>query len=451
MTFPLTDFLHSLRYDDIPDETLYFVKRCLLDLVGVAAAGSTTPLSNIIRQHAVDHFGAGKKSAQLLFDARSTSPVGAALANATTIDSMDAHDGLKPTKGHVGCGVLPALLALTQAENSLSDKKIDEREFLTQLLIGYEIGSRAGLALHRTACDYHTSGAWVTIACAAMGARSIGLDVQQTRESIGIAEYHGPRSQMMRTIDSPTMVKDGSGWGAMAGVSAAYLAESGYTGAPALTVEADDVADIWADLGQRWYIKEQYFKPYPVCRWAQPAVEATLTLCRAHSIAAEMIESIEVVTFHEGKRLATSVPETTEQAQYSLPYPIAAALVYGELGPDQVSQAALSNPEVQRLANSILLSEDDDYNAVFPGRRIARVVINTKNGARFKSEPTEARGDPEAHLSDVEIREKFHRFADPVIGVSRAENIEAVIDDLGSDNSNGDQLDQLLDLITAKT
>jgi 2-methylcitrate dehydratase PrpD len=422
MTIPLTDFLHSLRYEQIPDETLYFVKRCLLDLIGVAAAGSTTPLSNIIRQHAVDHFGAGKKSAQLLFDARMTSPVGAALANATTIDSMDAHDGLKPTKGHVGCGVFPALLALTQAEN-----KIDEREFLTQLLIGYEIGSRAGVALHQTACDYHTSGAWVSIACAAMGARSIGLDVQQTREAIGIAEYHGPRSQMMRTIDSPTMVKDGSGWGAMAGVSAAYLAESGYTGAPALTVEANDVADIWADLGQRWYIKEQYFKPYPVCRWAQPPVVAILALCSQHSLTVDMIESIEVITFHEAKRLATALPETTEQAQYSLPYAVAAALVYGEIGPDQVSEAVLSNPEIQRLSRSMILREDDAYNAVFPARRIARVIVNTKRGECYESAPTEARGDPEAHLSDIEIREKFHRFADPVIGVSRAKNIEVTI------------------------
>ncbi|MFT5658815.1 MAG: 2-methylcitrate dehydratase PrpD [Gammaproteobacteria bacterium] len=439
MTLALTEFSHRLKFDDIPDETLYFVKRCLLDLIGVAAAGSATPLSSIIREHAANHFGAGQKSAQLLFDARRVSPVGAALANATTIDSMDAHDGLKPVKGHIGCGVFPALLAFTQAEN-----KMDEKEFLTQLLIGYELGARAGLALHRTACDYHTSGAWVTIACAAMGARALGLSVQQTREAIGIAEYHGPRSQMMRAIDAPTMVKDGSGWGAMVGVSAAYLAESGYTGAPALTVEADDVADIWADLGQRWYINEQYFKAYPVCRWAQPAVEATLTLCREHSLTADMIETIEVITFHEGKRLATALPETTEQAQYSLPYPVAAALVYGELGPDQVSQSALSNPEVQRLASSMMLLEDDAYNAVFPERRIARVVINTKSGSRFESAATEARGDPEAHLSDAEIRQKFHRFSHPVIGSSKAGEIETAIDNLGG----GNQLDHLIKLIT---
>ena len=44
---------------------------------------------------------------------------------------------------------------------------------------------------------------------------------------------------MMRCIDHPTMVKDGSGWGAFAGVSAAYLAADGFTGAPAITIEAD--------------------------------------------------------------------------------------------------------------------------------------------------------------------------------------------------------------------
>jgi 2-methylcitrate dehydratase PrpD len=86
MKFPLNDFLQSLQYGNIPDETLYFVKSCLLDLIGVAAAGSTTTLSSIIRQYAVDHFGVGQKSAQLFFDSRTTSPVRAVLANATKID-----------------------------------------------------------------------------------------------------------------------------------------------------------------------------------------------------------------------------------------------------------------------------------------------------------------------------------------------------------------------------
>ena len=180
----------------------------------------------------------------MLFDGRIVSPAGAALAGGMTIDALDGHDGHKLTKGHVGCGVFPAVLALAEAEEQLSGE-----EFLTTLVIGYEIGTRAGIALHRTACDYHTSGAWVAVACAALGARMLGLDRARTRDAIGIAEYHGPRSQMMRCIDHPTMLKDGSGWGAMAGVSAAYLAADGFTGAPAITIEGDDVADLWGDLG----------------------------------------------------------------------------------------------------------------------------------------------------------------------------------------------------------
>ena len=242
--------------------------RALIDTLGVAVAGSQTP--------AVGHHPRPCRStiwcrvkpalpACGRMVVRSV-PAGAALANGMTIDSVDAHDGQKLTKGHVGCGVIPALMALAESRG-----KLDSQELLTSLVIGYEIGSRAGIALHATVEDYHTSGAWVALATAGLGARYLGLNTQQSRHAIGIAEYHGPRSQMMRTIDHPTMVKDGSGWGSMAGVSAAYLAAEGFTGAPAISMEADEVRDIWSDLGKRWYITDQYIKLYPVCRWAQRA------------------------------------------------------------------------------------------------------------------------------------------------------------------------------------
>jgi 2-methylcitrate dehydratase PrpD len=155
------------------------------------------------------------------------------------------------------------------------------------------------------------------------------LDRAQTREAIGIAEYHGPRSQMMRLVDQPTMVKDGSGWGTMAGVSAAYLAAEGFTGAPAVTVEGDDAADLWDDLGQTWRIAEQYYKHYPICRWAQPPVQAVLDLRKAYNLRSEDVERIEITTFHNSLRLATSAPVTTEEAQYSTAYPTAVAMVRG--------------------------------------------------------------------------------------------------------------------------
>ncbi|MEV8021870.1 hypothetical protein AB0O76_37225 [Streptomyces sp. NPDC086554] len=117
------------------------------------------------------------------------------------------------------------------------------------------------------------------------------------------------------------MVKDSSAWGALAGVSAALLAGDGFTGAPATlaTPGTDDGPDVWADLGHRWLILDQYFKPLPVCRWAHPAVQATLNVVAEHGIAPGHIDRIVVTTFHPATRLTSRTPRTTEEAQYSLP------------------------------------------------------------------------------------------------------------------------------------
>ncbi len=433
------DFVHDTTFVDLPADVVDFGKRCIIDLIGVAVGGSATELSKIIRNHVAEQFAPGNNSARMIFDGRRVSPVGAALAGGMTIDALDAHDGHKLTKGHVGCGVLPAALACLDAGG------IDDGgEFLTAVVIGYEIGTRAGIALHRTAYDYHTSGAWISIACAAIGARALGLDAGKTREAIGIAEYHGPRSQMMRCIDHPTMVKDGSGWGAMAGISGAFLAKDGFTGAPALTVESSDVADLWDDLGGNWRIFEQYFKPHPVCRWAQPAVEAVLELRRAHQTRAEAIDHIEVVTFHEASRLATTRPGNTEEAQYSLPFPTAAAAVRGKVGPDEVADSALSDPAILRLSESMKVTELEKYNKEFPAHRFAHVKFMMKDGRVLISEPTEPRGDPEIQLSNIEISAKFQAIAGRSLGQERAARIEQHVSSLGS----GTGLCELLSDIT---
>ncbi|MEC5322204.1 MmgE/PrpD family protein [Aurantimonas sp. A3-2-R12] len=397
------DFVASTRRRDIPDAVAVQVRRCLLDLVGVAAAGSATELSRIARGHARSQFAAGEVGASLFFDGRSVSPAGAALANAMTIDAFDAHDGHPLTKGHAGCGLFPAIAAVAEAEGGVTGA-----EFLTLIALGYEIAIRAGIALHRTAADYHTSGAWVAVAAAALCGRVLGLGRTRMREAMGIAEYHGPRSQMMRCIDHPTMVKDGSGWGAMAGVSAAYLARDGFTGAPALTAEAEEVADIWDDLGSRWRILECYFKPYPVCRWAQPAIEAGLQALAATNAAGERITGITVHTFHEASRLAKARPATTEEAQYSLAFSIAAALVKGDVGPAEISGPALRDPEILRLSEAVRLVEDPAFNARFPAERWARIELHMEDGSIVRSGPASARGDADTPLSDGEIAEKFH-------------------------------------------
>jgi 2-methylcitrate dehydratase PrpD len=283
------------------------------------------------------------------------------------------------------------------------------------------------LALHDTACDYHTSGAWNALGVAALAARRFGLDSGQTRHALGIAEYHGPRSQMMRCIDHPTMLKDGSGWGAMAGISAALLAQANFTGAPALTVESDEVSVIWQDLGSSWQITRQYFKPHAVCRWAQPAIEAALKLQQNHQITTANVKHIVVSTFHEAVRLNCRSPQSTEEAQYSLPFPLAVALVHGRLGVVELTGNALKDPVVLQLCERVEMKEDAKFNQRFPAKRLARVEIETEEGSIFDSGEFEADWEASSPPSDPELREKFQRLVNEQLPGERADELEQIV------------------------
>ncbi|MGI8476790.1 MAG: MmgE/PrpD family protein [Thermomicrobiales bacterium] len=414
------EFIHETRWQDLPESVRSQARRCLLDTLGAAIGGRRTELSRIINDFAAAAYGGA--GATLWLDGRPVSSAGAALANGMTIDSPDIHDGYLAVKGHAGVALVPAVLAMAPVD---AGRVMSGQELLTTLVVGYEVALRAGVALHATACDYHTSGAWSALGCAAMGARMLGLGPDRTGHALGIAEYHGPRSQMMRCIDHPTMVKDGSGWGAMTGVSAAMLAAAGFTGAPAVTVEAPECAATWADFGSRWRIEEQFFKPWAVCRWAQPAIAGALALQREHALPAAEIERIQVITFHHATRLASRRPTTTEEAQYSLPFPVAAALTNDRLGLDQLSGAGLRNPEVLRLADRIELVDDPALSARFPAERVARVRIETVAGAVLDSGEVRARWDAADPPSDEDLIAKFRWLAGESLPTAR---VDALLD-----------------------
>jgi 2-methylcitrate dehydratase PrpD len=281
--------------------------------------------------------------------------------------------------------------------------------------------------LHASAAEYHTSGAWVALGVAAIGSRCLGLDAARMREAIGIAEFNGPRSPMMRCIDYPTMIKDGSGWGAMTGVAAAHLAAAGFTGAPAVTVEDTAHEPLWSDLGVRWRVTEQYLKAYPVCRWAQPAVEAAAQLRRDHAFEAMDVVSLRVKTFTEASRLHVAAPRASDEAQYSLPFPLAAFLVRGKLGPEEIDGPALTDQAILRLSRATELVDDPRWSSLFPAERWAEVEIALRDGRTLRSEPAVARGSAENPLSDAEVSGKFHALMQAGGVGERAAAIEAMV------------------------
>ena len=420
----VADFALGLAPDDVPEAARRDAALMLLDTLGVAAAASPMEAGRIARDTASLLYGSSDPAhrARMLFDGREASLAGAAYAAATQTDNLDAHDGYNPVKGHIGVAIVPALLALAEQAEPMSGA-----EALMLVTLGYEIAGRAGLALHATVSDYHTSGAWNALGVAAMASRLRGLSASQLREAIGIAEYHGPRSQMMREIANPSMLHDGSGWGAMVGISSTILAERGFTGAPAITVEAEEAASFWSDLGSRWIMQAQYVKPYPICRWAHAPIDGVRDLMLAHGFGSDDIRHIQINTFHESACLFQGVPDSTSMAQYSLSFAVATQVVHGRIGVEQVSGDGLADTVVHAMIKRISVAESDAHNATFPHNRDADVQITLNDGRVLDSGLVHARGGSERPMDGSEIIAKFENYAAPVIGADRARAIVAVV------------------------
>ena len=418
-TDAVIQFIRHTRWHDLPPAVQHQSKRCLLDALGALLAGVRTPVAEIMADLAQRQFPGDE--ATLLGRATRTSRVGAALANGFAANALDIDDGYRRIKGHPGACVLPVALAAAEGANCPGET------FLTALVIGYEVGIRAGLIRHATYETYHSSGSWGAIAGAAAAGRLLELDAHHLWHALGTAEYHAPIAPMMKGIETTTMGKDSTGWGCMVAMSSTLMAQRGFTGVHPLF--DDTPVPTWIEgLGRDYEILNLYFKPYAACRWAQPAVDGALQVCRQERLSPEQIETIRVATFAEAAALTREYPQNTEDAQYNLAFPIAAALLDGEVGPRQVLPPRLFDADIRSLMDQVEVAVEDRFQVEFPARALAEVVIETRDGRSFRSGVMSAAWDPASTLpTDEELREKFHWLVEPVVGGEQAAAIEDLI------------------------
>ena len=372
----------AIAWPDVPPHVRTRVEHLLRDFAACSAAGRITATARIAADYAAtQHPGADVTSA---FDGRRLSTTGAAFANGVLANALDFDDGHRLVKGHPGACVIPAALAVAEARRASAD------ELRAAILTGYEVAIEAGMALHARSADYHASGAWGAIGAAAAGARLLGLDETRNRHALGLAEYHAPIAPTMRSVADPAMTKDACGWGAFVGVSSALLARGGFT---ALRGEFSSV-----DIGGRWHVLDVYVKKFPCCRWSHPAIEAALRV-RADR---KGIESVRVRTFAAAAALAARPPETTEEAQNSLVWPVAVALAHGAFGVEHVLEPAFADPVARELLARIEVDVDPELDVAFPGRRLAVVTVDGR-----ESGLTEAPGEPDdpawAEIVDAKV------------------------------------------------
>jgi len=417
------EFVESLSYDALDERVKQRLPLCILDGLGAAIAGTHTPTSKIAAGFVKREFKDG--SASLLHDGTGISLTGATLANVVAANALDTDDGYRLVKGHPGAFIIMPGLNCCQA------LEVSGEELLCAVAAGYEVAMRAAVVTHDYYHHYHASGSWGGTGTTALAGKLFGLDAARIDWALGLAEYHAALSPIERCLTTPAMTKDAIAWGAHAGMCAALLAQDGFTGNPSLFFD-DDYAQIYEDFGQRWRLLELYFKPYTCCRWAQPGVDGVIKVMAKHDLEAADIEQMELRCFAEAAALSQELPTNTEEAQYSITWPLAAAAVCGTVGPEQILPPAFESPEIRRIARSIVVTVDEQIQARFPAECLGEVVIHTKNGHQCRSGLMPARGDADKPPTEAEFEEKFAWLVAPVLGRETADELVNLVKNIAA-------------------
>jgi 2-methylcitrate dehydratase PrpD len=384
----IAEWLAHTDLDSVPEPIRARARLCCMDTVGVALAGLEAPsvraAARAFASEGAYGFWSQRGSADL---------AGACFVNATAASALDLDDGYALVVGHAASSVVPAVLTVAQRA------AMSGPAALAAMILGYEVAVRAALAREDTRVDALSSGGWTPLGVAAAVGRLAKLDVTQQAHALAIAAAYRPQAPLVVSLAEGAMVKESIGWGTLAGVHAVSLAAAGFEGA--LTIlDRDGAAATWLDdLGRRWAIGESYFKAYAACRWTHAPVDAVLSLLRRHGLAAADVRRVTIETFHAATLLTTAAPTSIEQAQYSVPWTVALALAYGDVGPHEMRAALLGDAELRALARRVTLVESAEMQARFPASRSARVTLETARGS-FVETVHSPRGSTENPLPD---------------------------------------------------
>jgi 2-methylcitrate dehydratase PrpD len=401
---------------------------CLVDNLGATLAGTLTRVSQIGVEYAAETWPGD--DATILLCGKKASAIGATFANACASNGLDVDDSARYAYGHAGAQIFPTALAVAESRN------LSGAQMLCGIVVGYEIAHRVGRCWHASRNVYQACGSWGSVACAAVATHLMGLPENQVKHALGIAEYHAANLPMMRDVDNPGMVKHGIEWAAMTGITAAELASRGFTGIPSI-LSLDEYQDWGQDMGQNYLMVDGVAwksARYACCGWAHAGVEGARRLVQENQIPLEEIVHILVEGSHGTMRLGTRLPTTTEEAQFNQAWPLAAMLVDGEIGPNQMLEHRLSDLQIRELAQKVEVVETEEMESLCrlfeqgdPNGRFASVVtISLKDGRVFNSGMVDGGlRFPPSDWNKERMADKFRWLANHVLD---AQSVESTLD-----------------------
>ncbi len=431
------------RFEDLPADVVSATGSFILDHFGVVLGGTVKASSRIITEMA-DRFAPAAPPCTVVGMRRRNSAPFAALVNGTAGHALELDDDHRSGTQHPGVAVIPAAFAVGEEGESTG------REFVRAVALGYEVMIRIGEAhLGKSYLrGFHPTGTCGSIGAAVAAGTLMGLDVERMVGAIGLGASQSAGLLTFRS-NGAWNKRFHAGHAAMSGVLAADLARREFRG-PSESLDSPegwlqafayegqyDRGFVENDLGRRWALLENSIKVHACCRFAAPIVDATLATVVREDVRPDDVD--EIVIKMARYPLTRSLTEPRERklnpssvvdAQFSAPFAAAVAVAKRRAFVDEYSEEGIRDHRVLTLARRVRWEVDPEAERLWPRRYPCEVEIRRKDGASVRSRVEWPKGDPENPVGPDELEQKFHRLADPVLGVPAVSAVLARLRDL---------------------
>ncbi|HLZ02891.1 MAG TPA: MmgE/PrpD family protein [Bradyrhizobium sp.] len=412
----LAGFATELRLADVPAAVRERARLLILDGIGLAFAAHAYDFAPVALGGVAKLAGSGDGSvigSSLKLPVRDS-----ALANGILIHGLDFDDTHIEAIVHPTAATLPCALALSE------QRDLSGSDLLTAYIAGMETAVRLGMAIkggfHHV--GFHATGVISHFSSAIVAAKLLGLTESQTVAAQGIAASTASGVQVFLEEGAWTK-RFHPGWGAVAGITAAQLASSGFHGPSRpyegrfgllhayLQQHASDTAldSIGIELGQRWHFADTAVKPYPVCHFIHGALEAAILLrdeignARIASVDAYVPEKTLPIIAEPAA--SKKRPTTDYEAKFSTHYCVATGLLKGRFGLSELEAGALAAQDVLALAGKVACHADPETK--FPEAFSGGVRVRLADGREFRKHIAVNEGSGHRALSRETVIRKF--------------------------------------------
>jgi 2-methylcitrate dehydratase PrpD len=429
----LAGFVAETSGETLPAAVVHKAKRHILDTLGASLGGATAVEARSVR--ALMSLGSKGEirawGTSQSFNARDAAFVNGVAAHALELDDAGGCD-------HSGAVVLPAAFAAL----ACTDRAVSGREFLTAVVIGYDVGRRVleacgGYSPHNN-YGWHSTMTCGAFGAAAASARLLGLDADQTAAALGHAgSFSGGLWGFIH--DASQTKRMHTGRAAEGGLLAALLARQGVSGPTqifedvwggffnAFARETQQPEALLADIGVVWKLMRCSIKPHAACRSTHAAIDATLELLQGRAADLDKLTGVQVsLSAFVNQMCGGRDLNTLASAQMSLPYAIATVLVNGHAGIGAYLDAQRHDPRIAAAMQRITL-EIDPAMSDLDEPVITLAMSNTDPRSRRVDIPL---GDPRNPVSDAALVAKFRALAGMTIPEASVDALETALLDL---------------------